>query len=70
MTILIVCVIALALVQIGLVAHLYRRTKSRPLTYLVKGQVTSVSIERMDGRTMGRIEFQDMSSSLRDRKIT
>lgn len=69
MTTLIACVIALALVQIGVIVHLYQRTKSRPLTYLVKGQVTHVGIERTDGRTIGRVEFQDMGSFLSDRKI-
>lgn len=54
-----ICIGILALLQGAVIGYLWRLTKTRPLTHLVKGQVVNVSIERTMGRTIGRIEFQD-----------
>lgn len=65
----IICLIVLAVLQGAVIGYLWRYTRTRPLTYVVRGQVVSVSIDRTMDHTVGRVEFQDHGSFLNERKI-
>lgn len=52
----------LAVLQGGTIGYLVRRSRTKPLTYMVKGHVTSVTISRnLDGPSIGSIEYSDQS---------
>jgi hypothetical protein len=65
-----ICIFILALMQGLTVGYLWKYTRSRPLTYLVKGQVTGITISnRLDGPITGVVEYRDQSNFLNRRKV-
>lgn len=57
-----------AVVEAGILAYLWHRDHKRPLSYLVKADVTEIGIQRGMHGTMGHVTFQDKAHSMRNRR--